>query len=115
MNDKKINELNAWLKTNGADVAYISNPATIAYFSGFKSEPHERVLALFVAPGKDPFLFTPALEVEEAKNSGWPFDIIGYLDSEDPWAKICQELTSRYEVSSLALEKMTFPSSAMKH
>lgn len=105
MNDKKINELNGWLKTNGADVAYISNPATIAYFSGFKSEPHERVLALFVAPGKDPFLFTPALEVEEAKNSGWSFDIIGYLDSEDPWAKICQELTSRYQVSSLALEK----------
>lgn len=36
MNDKKINELNGWLKTNGADVAYISNPATIAYFQVLK-------------------------------------------------------------------------------
>lgn len=59
--------MTTWLASNQAEVAYISNPSTIAYFSGFKSEPHERVLALFLSPDKDPFLFTPALEVEEAK------------------------------------------------
>lgn len=105
MNKKKITELNQWLKENGADAGYISNPATIAYFSGFKSDPHERVLALFLSPDKDPFLFAPALEVEEAKNSGWPFDVVGYLDSENPWDKICRELSSRYPLTRLALEK----------
>lgn len=105
MNKEKIQEMTTWLASNQAEVAYISNPSTIAYFSGFKSEPHERVLALFLSPDNDPFLFTPALEVEEAKNSGWPYDVIGYLDSEDPWKKICSELESRYHLKRLALEK----------
>ncbi len=57
MNDKKINELNGWLKTNGADVAYISNPATIAYFQVLKVNLMNGSL-LFVAPGKIPFFHT---------------------------------------------------------
>ena len=31
------------------DFTYISDPGHIAYFSGYESEPHERVLALFIA------------------------------------------------------------------
>ena len=50
MNKEKIQEMTTWLASNQAEVAYISNPSTIAYFSGFKSEPHERVLALFLSP-----------------------------------------------------------------
>ncbi|KAF1304914.1 M24 family metallopeptidase [Enterococcus sp. JM9B] len=106
MNQTKLQELRHWMTQQETDLVYVSDPGHIAYFSGYTSEPHERVLALFIPLKKDPFLFTPALEVEDAQNSDWPFDVVGYLDSEDPWQKITAELTSRYgTIQRFGLEK----------
>ncbi|KAF1295793.1 dipeptidase [Enterococcus sp. JM4C] len=106
MNKIKLAELTDWMKQNHSDLAYISDPGHIAYFAGYESEPHERVLALFVPVDSDPFLFTPALEVEDAQNSSWAYDVVGYLDSENPWNKIAREIESRYgKPQSLSLEK----------
>ena len=69
MNIKKINELREWMQNNQVEVAYVSNPSSIAYLTGFESDPHERVLALFIHADKAPFLFTPAMEVPEAKKA----------------------------------------------
>ncbi len=49
------------------DFTYISDPGHIAYFSGYESEPHERVLALFIAADDQSFLFTPALKSKMPK------------------------------------------------
>lgn len=106
MNQLKITELRTWMAENHTDLAYISDPGHIAYFSGYQSDPHERVLALFIPLDQDPFLFTPALEVEEAKKSSWAYDVVGYLDSEDPWKIIAKEITRRYgKTQSLSVEK----------
>ena len=40
------------------DFTYISDPGHIAYFSGYESEPHERVLALFIARTTNHFIYT---------------------------------------------------------
>lgn len=102
----KLQKLQDWLKENRMQLAYLHNPKTIQYFSNFESEPHERVLALFVPQSGDPFLFTPALEVDDAKNCGWPYDVIGYLDSENPWTLIQQKIKKEYgEIQTLAIEK----------
>lgn len=106
MNQEKVSELRKWMAANQVDLAYISDPAHIGYFSGFESNPMERVLALFIPLEKDPFLFAPGLEVESAKASSWPFDVVGYLDSEDPWKIIIAEIKKRYgDVKKVALEK----------
>ena len=106
MNNVKINELRKWMAQKQVDLAYISDPGHIAYFSGYESEPHERVLALFIPLEKDPFLFTPALEVEDAQNSSWTFDVRGYLDSENPWKVIGKELYARYgQPGKIGIEK----------
>lgn len=65
--NNQLAQLQNWLGENNMDVAYISNPTNILYFTGFESDPAERVLALFVFADQDPFLFTPQLEVESAK------------------------------------------------
>lgn len=102
----KINQLKQWLLDNHAEVAYISDPQHIAYFSGYASEPHERILALFVSAEQDPFLFTPALEVEDAQKSGWKYSVVGYLDSENPWQVIAKEIKNRFGTPNcFALEK----------
>jgi Xaa-Pro dipeptidase len=84
-----------WVQDENLDVAYISNPTNISYFSGFFQDPEERVTGLFVFPDKDPFLFTPALSIEEVKRSGWPYDVYGYLDHEQPFALISEHIRER--------------------
>src|SRR5699024_3043457 len=54
----------------------------------FDSDPIERILALFIFPDKDPFIFAPALEVGSVKESGWEYPVFGYLDHEDAFALI---------------------------
>ena len=105
MNIKKINELREWMQNNQVEVAYVSNPSSIAYLTGFESDPHERVLALFIHAHKAPFLFTPAMEVPEAKKA-FSEDVIGYLDTQNPWQIILNELKSRFgQFKKMALEK----------
>lgn len=106
MNIEKINALKKWMEKENIELAYVSQPQSIAYFTGYESDPHERVLALFISLEKEPFLFTPALEVEAAAKSAWTYDVVGYPDTENPWKIIHQEIITRYgEPKNFALEK----------
>lgn len=59
--------LQAWVAKEGLDLAYISDPININYYTGFFQDPEERITALIVTPDNDPFLFTPQLTIEEVK------------------------------------------------
>lgn len=91
----KITNLQEQIIKANIDVAYISDPMTIGYLTGFYEEPLERVMALLIFPDAQPFFFTPALEVEAAKGAGWSGDIYGYLDHEDPFAIIAEHVKER--------------------
>ncbi|MEJ6348687.1 Xaa-Pro peptidase family protein [Holzapfeliella sp. He02] len=125
---EKINQLKNWLYDNNIDVAYISNPKNVHYFTGFESHPEERILGLFVLKNADPFLFTPQLDVEVAKASGFKYDVFGYLDHQDPFALIADHIKDRQkeniswatEKDSLPVEKLEamqeeFPTAQFKH
>lgn len=88
----KISQLQEALIQKGLDAAYISDPMTIGYLTGFNEDPIERVMALLVFPDSEPFLFTPALEVEAAKATGWDHPVYGYLDHEDAYAMIADHV-----------------------
>ncbi len=63
MEEKKISmSYKNWLKDQGAEVAFLTDPENIAYFSGYHSEPHERVLGLAVFPDSEPFYLRPLLK-----------------------------------------------------
>ncbi|ARJ49996.1 M24 family metallopeptidase [Staphylococcus lutrae] len=81
----KIEQLVQTLKKEQADAVWVSNPINIFYFTGYKSEPHERLFALLVKADGQQILFCPQLEVEEVKASPFEGQIIGYLDTEDPF------------------------------
>lgn len=106
MNQEKVLELRKWMQKNEVDLAYVSDASHIGYFSGFDSNPMERVLALFIPLEKDPFLFAPGLEVEDAKASSFEYDVVGFLDSQDPFTLIVEEIKKRYGTPKrIALEK----------
>lgn len=101
-----LGKLRQWLEKSDYDIAFISNPISIAYFTGYSMDPHERIFALLVFKEAEPFLFTPALNVEEAKASSWNGDVFGYLDSENPWAIIADKVKQRVQqTKKWAIEK----------
>ncbi|MCS4485686.1 M24 family metallopeptidase [Staphylococcus americanisciuri] len=83
----KIEQLIQTLQQENADAVWISHPTNIFYLTGFKSEPHERLFALLVTKDGKQTLFVPQLDVEEVKASPYQGEIIGYLDTENPYAK----------------------------
>lgn len=88
----KLEQVRQWTAEHQLDVTYVSNFHTISYLTGFESNPYERTLALFIFADADPFLFAPALEVEAIKDMGWPYQVFGYMDHEDPYALIAEHV-----------------------
>lgn len=85
---EQLKKIQSWLNDNELDVAYFSDFHSIAYLTGFESDPIERVLALIVFPQDEPFIFAPALEVEAVKGAGWTHPVYGYQDHEQPYQMI---------------------------
>ncbi|MCE3398632.1 aminopeptidase P family N-terminal domain-containing protein, partial [Staphylococcus aureus] len=44
----KIDEIIKVLQQQNADAAWITTPLNIYYFTGYRSEPHERLFALLI-------------------------------------------------------------------
>lgn len=91
---EKLKHLTDYMKHSHLDLVYIDDPETVAYFTNFESNPHERIVALFVLQ-ENSFLFTPELEKAEAMGISKVNDIISYKDEENPWDIIRQELKQR--------------------
>ncbi|MGP7818452.1 M24 family metallopeptidase [Niallia sp. 01092] len=95
-----------WMMEEEIDFTFLTSTDNIFYFSGFYSDPHERLLALILFPQEQPILICPAMEKNDAKNAGWKYDIIGYSDIENPWEAIHQKITAKtHTVKKVAVEK----------
>lgn len=87
-----LNQLQDYMISQEIDVVYLDNPNTVAYFTNFESNPHERIVA-YIVTQKNHFLFVPTLEKEEASNRSNVSNVYSYGDEENPWA-IIQERTA---------------------
>ena len=102
----KLQQLQTYLKENQYDAAFITTPDNVFYFSKFKSNPHERLLGVMVFQDAEPFLVCPKMESPDAVNAGWNQEIIGHLDTDNPWSLIAEAIQSRgISISTLAIEK----------
>ncbi|MCG3399138.1 M24 family metallopeptidase [Staphylococcus massiliensis] len=82
---KVLNDMNG-------DAMWISNPKNIFYLTDYHSDPHERLFALLIEKDGTRTLFAPQMEVEDIKNSPYEGNILGYLDTEDPYEKFGKTL-----------------------
>lgn len=102
----KLNELQAYLKKENLDAALITTPDNVFYFSGFNSEPHERLLGVVVFQDAEPFLICPQMEVPDALAAGWSFEAVGHVDTENAWDVVAKTIATRdITLTSLAIEK----------
>lgn len=102
----KLQNLQNYLQLKGYDAAFITTPDNVFYVSGFKSNPHERLLGVMVFKDAEPLLICPQMEVPDAKASGWTNETVGHLDTDNAWEKLANAVKSRnVEISTLAIEK----------
>ena len=103
---ERLESIKKWLTNESTDAAFITSTENVFYLSGFHSDPHERLLGLAIFPEEEPFLICPDMEKQDAKNAGWPYDIIGYSDIDDPWELVAKHILKRVnKVHTLAIEK----------
>ena len=102
----KINNLQAYLNDNQIDAAFITNPDNVFYFTGFKSNPHERLLGVMIFSEAQPFLICPQMEIPDAKAAGWNGDIIGHTDTENAMEILQRTAVEKVSsITTLAIEK----------
>lgn len=115
--EQRLSILSNWLQDNDIAFACITSTPNVFYFTRFYSEPYERLLAAVIFPEQEPFLVCPALDQRDAKNSGWPYDIITYTDTENGWEKLKKAVRNRKLTDSrkIAIEAthLTYQRTAM--
>lgn len=105
----RIEELIKELKHNNFDSALVTSTANFYYLSNYYTDPHERVIAVYVSETIDPIIVVPAMEVEDAKAAGWNDTIIGYHDHENPWQLLNDFLRGQEKLpASMAIEHNHF-------
>lgn len=103
----KINELQKFLQNENVDATFITTPDNVFYVSGFRSEPHERLLGVMIFKDAEPFVICPLMEVPDLKATGWEFEAVGYEDTDDSW----EILNAAVQKRGVALDKIAIEKS----
>ena len=102
----KLSIMQNYLIEQNIDVAFITTPDNVFYFSGFMSNPHERLLGVAVFKDAEPFLICPKMEVPDAQAAGWAFETVGHEDTENAWDVFAKTVASRgLDINTIAIEK----------
>lgn len=103
----RLTKLTNWLKEQEIDLCFIQSKENVFYLTNFYTDPHERLIGLFLFNNSEPFIVCPQMEMGQVKKSGWHFDIVGYADHENPWDLINKGLNERKinPIQKLAIEK----------
>jgi Xaa-Pro dipeptidase len=97
-----LDRLRTWMRAEGLEAAFLTNPVSIAYLTGFAANPHERLMAL-VLRGDDAVLLVPGLEATSAAGSARDVTVRAWRDGDDPWTSVAATLDGR--ARRVAVEK----------
>src|SRR5699024_4048603 len=96
--EQRINKLKENLVKDDIDLAIITDPANVFYFTGFNSEPHERFMAFVFEPKYDKYtLFVPALDKDAASQDSIINEVISISDDEDPFFILSDYITNNIQ------------------
>ncbi|MGD7044225.1 M24 family metallopeptidase [Jeotgalibacillus proteolyticus] len=102
---EKIEQIQQYLSDHSLDAAFLTSTENVCYTTGFRSNPHERWLAVFIPATGESTLICPGMEEAEARHAGWEHHIIGYSDTENPIQLLHTYLQGQnIHVASLAVE-----------
>ena len=76
----------------GIDALLVTPGADLRYLTGYAAKPLERLTCLVVPVGAAPFLVAPNLEVAAAEAAGVELEIVGWNETDDPFAILAARL-----------------------
>lgn len=85
----------------GIDALLVTPGADLRYLTGYAAKPLERLTCLVVPVAGTPFLVAPNLEVAAAEAAGVELEIVGWNETDDPFAILAARLG---DVGRLALD-----------
>lgn len=85
MTRSRLERLTASLLTSKLDAVILNPGPTLKYLSGLNFHLMERPVVLFLAPGKDPVLVLPELELLKVEASPYPIQAIAYGENPSEW------------------------------
>src|SRR5258706_1907714 len=86
-----LDRLRTWMEAERAAAGFLTNPVSVAYLTGFATNPHERLMALVVRE-TDAVLIVPGLEEESATAAAAGVSVRAWRDGEDPWTSVSAAL-----------------------
>src|SRR6266851_941626 len=87
----RLDDVRAWMARHDLAGAYVTRPVSIAYLTGVRAEPYERLMALAVTLDRTT-LILPAIERENAERAKTEAEIVSWRDGEDPYRLVQQAL-----------------------
>ncbi|MFO8069546.1 MAG: Xaa-Pro peptidase family protein, partial [Alkalibacterium sp.] len=87
-----LNHLQHTMKKERLSLLYYDDPLTVAYLTGFESDPHERVAAALIFPDKI-WLLVPELEKQSASAASECDRVLTYKDEISPWSVLAEALS----------------------
>ena len=116
MTSARLTRFQQSLKEQHIAAAFIQGKENVFYLTGFRTDPHERIVALIVLPDEEPFLIVPGMEKSLVQKAGWTHTILTYSDTDNPWT-VLQDTLSRYtfQGDSIWVEKRLLPLERAEH
>lgn len=99
--NERIHILQKNMNEEEIDCLMVQSRPNVFYLTGFDADPHERLLGVLIPKEGNPTLICPQMEVNQIRKLFNPDWIIGYSDSEDPWAKLFSHFNSKADVIAL--------------
>lgn len=99
----RMQALYDYMNERQLDALLVTLPKHVYYLTGYLSDPHERMLAVVMPRGEEPFLFAPALDREAAEASSSLGRIVTHDDTENAYEVLSRRLPSG--IRRLGIEK----------
>ena len=84
----RLEKLNASLRTSGLDAVALNPGSTLTYLTSAHFHLMERPVVLLVAPGQDPALILPELEMLKVDRIPYPVQAFPYGESPSEWGDV---------------------------
>jgi Xaa-Pro dipeptidase len=108
LSQKRLKQFLEYLNSQSIELAIVTQPKNIFYYTGFNSEPYERFMALVVDLKKQvEYLFVPALDEEAANESTHVRNIIPISDEENPYEKLKSTIGGGSKVIGLETKEIS--------
>ena len=81
----RLNNLTASMRTSKLDAVILNPGPTLTYLTGVHFHLMERPVVLFVAPGQDPVLVLPELELPKMELFPYKVQAVAYGENPSEW------------------------------